>query len=274
LRNAARRLAGIRSPLAVTVSDYPTQRLPIQPGGDDGSYGGYYGDSGRPRRYRRRRRGLIIFLVSLVALIVLLVIADRVAVHIADNKFASQVQSQGGLSNKPTVDITGFPFLTQLAAREFNEVHLDAAAEKAGPVVIKNLHATMRQMKLINGFSGAHIGSLNGTGLITFGSLAKAADVPGLKISALNNTEAKVTIDLGFISGSGVAKVTKVGPNKINIAVINAGGIPLSALGGLNNMTITIPGLPMGLNVQSVTMTQQGILVHIVGHNVTLTGNS
>jgi predicted flap endonuclease-1-like 5' DNA nuclease len=256
------------------VSDYPTQRLPIQPGADDGSYGGYFDDSGRPRRYRRRRRGLIIFLITLVVLAVLFVIADRVAVRYADNQFASQVQSQGGLSNKPTVNIEGFPFLTQLAARKFNEVQLSAATEKAGPVVIENLHATMRNMQLINGFSSARVGSLNGTGLITFGSLAKAANVPGLKISALNNTEAKVTIDLGFISGSGVAKVTKAGPNKINIAVVNAGGIPLSALGGLNNMTITIPGLPMGLNVQSVTMTQQGILVHIIGKNVTLSGNS
>ena len=41
-----------------------------------------------------------------------------------------------------------------------------------------------------------------------------------------------------------------------------------------NSSTITIPGLPMGLDVQSVTMTQQGILVHITGHNVTLSGNS
>lgn len=256
------------------MSDYPTQRLPIQPGADDGSYGGYYGESGRPRRYRRRRhRGLIIFVVTLVVLAILFVIADRVAVRVADNKFASQVQSQGGLSSKPTVNIEGFPFLTQLAAKKFNEVQLSAATEKAGPVVIENLHATMRNMQLINGFSGARVGSLNGTGLITFASVAKAADVPGLKISALNNTEAKVTIDLGFISGSGVAKVTKAGNNKLNIAIVNAGGIPLSALGGLNNMTITVPGLPMGLDVQSVTMTQQGILVHIVGHNVTLTGS-
>ncbi|HEY9241118.1 MAG TPA: DUF2993 domain-containing protein [Streptosporangiaceae bacterium] len=256
------------------MSDYPTQRLPIQPGADDGPYPGYFDDPRRPRRYRRRRRGLIIFVVTLAVLAVLFVIADRVAVRYADNQFASQVKSQGGLSNKPTVNIEGFPFLTQLAARNFNEVQLSAATEKAGPVVIENLHATMRNMQLINGFSSARVGSLNGSGLITFGSVAKAADVPGLKISALNNTEAKVTINLGFISGSGVAKVTKVGANKINIAVINAGGIPLSALGGLNNMTITIPGLPMGITVQSITMTQQGILVHITGQNVTLSGNS
>ncbi len=255
------------------MSEYPTQRLPIQPGADDGSYGGYSDDPYRPRRYRRRRRGVIIFLVTLAVLAALFVIADRVAVRYADNQFASQVQTQGGLSDKPTVNIEGFPFLTQLAARKFNEVQLSAATEKAGPVVIKNLHATMRDLQLINGFSSARVGSLNGTGLITFGSVAKAADVPGLKISALNSSEAKVTINLGFISGSGVAKVTKVGPNKINISVVNAGGIPLSALGGLDNMTITVPGLPMGLKVQSITITQQGILVRITGKNVTLSGN-
>ena len=254
------------------MSDYPTQRLPIQPGDNGGPYGGYFdGPGGRPRR-SRGRRALIITIVTLVVLAALFVIADRVAVKIADNKFASQVQSQGKLSNKPSVDIQGFPFLTQLAAREFNEVKISAPAERAGPVEIKNLQATMHQMKLINGFSGAHIGSLNGTGLITFASLAKAAGVPGLKISALknNNTEAKVTVDLDIISASGVARVTKVGDNKLNIAIVNAGGIPLNALGGLNNMTITIPGVPVGLKLASITMTSQGILIHITGQNVTL----
>ena len=252
------------------MSDYPTQRLPIQPGDNGGPHSGYFdGPGGRPRR-SRGRRALIITIVTLVVLAALFVIADRVAVKIADNKFASQVQSQGKLSNKPSVDIQGFPFLTQLAAREFNEVKISAPAERAGPVEIKNLQATMHQMKLINGFSGAHIGSLNGTGLITFASLAKAAGVPGLKISALNNTEAKVTVDLDIISASGVARVTKVGDNKLNIAIVNAGGIPLSALGGLNNMTITIPGVPVGLKLASITMTSQGILIHITGQNVTL----
>jgi predicted flap endonuclease-1-like 5' DNA nuclease len=252
------------------VSDYPTQRLPIQPGDNGGPYGGYdAGPGGRPRR-SRGRRALIITIVSLVVLAGLFVIADRVAVRIADNKFASQVQSQGHLSNKPSVSIEGFPFLTQLAAREFNEVQMSAPSEKAGPVEIKNLQVTMHHMKLINGFSGAHVGSLNGTGLITFASLAKAAGVPGLKISALNRTEAKVTVDLDIISASGIARVTKVGNNKLNIAIVDAGGIPLSALGGLNNMTITIPGVPVGLKLASISMTSQGILIHITGKNVTL----
>jgi hypothetical protein len=257
--------------LAATVSDYPTQRLPMQPGDDGQSHGGYFtGPPGGARRSHRGRRWLIILLVTLVVLVALFVIADRVAVRYADEKFATQVKTQAGLSNKPTVSIEGFPFLTQLAARRFNEVRISARTESAGPVNIDNIKATMHGMQLINGYSSARVDRLDGTGLITFGSVANAADVPGLKISRLNDNEAKVTVDLGFISGSGIARVTKVGPNKLNIAIVSAGGIPLSALGGLSNMTITVPGLPMGITVQSVSITAQGILVHITGRNVTL----
>jgi LmeA-like phospholipid-binding len=243
----------------------------MQPGDGGGPYGGYYDSPARPRR--RGRRALVIIVVILVVLAALFVIADRVAVRYADNKFATQVQTQAGLSNKPSVSIEGFPFLTQLAAREFNEVKMSAATEKAGPVEIDNLQATMHHMKLINGFSGARVGSINGTGLITFASLASAAHVPGLKITALNSTEAKVTVNLDIISASGIARVTKVGDNKLNIAIVNAGGIPLNQLGGLSNMTITIPGVPVGLKLASVTMTPQGILVHITGKNVTLSNS-
>jgi hypothetical protein len=237
------------------VSDYPTARLPVQ-------------RVSRPRR----RRWPAVLVVVLVILLALLVVADRVAVAYADNQFATQVKNQGGLSAKPKVNIEGFPFLTQLAARRFNEVQLSAASEQAGPVAIDNLQATMHGMQLISGFTSARVASLSGTGLITFASLASAANVPGLTISALNGNEAKVSVDLGVVSGSGVARVTKVGSNKINIAMISAGGIPLSALGNLSNMTITVPGLPIGITLQSIGLTAQGILVHITGTNVTLSG--
>ena len=59
------------------MSDYPTQRLPIQPGDDNGGYRGFFDDQyNQPRRRSRRRgrRGVIIFLVTLVVLAVLFVI--------------------------------------------------------------------------------------------------------------------------------------------------------------------------------------------------------
>ncbi len=254
------------------MSEYPTQRLPIQPGNDRG-YSGLFDDpeDRYQRAPRRRRRWPLVLLIVLVVLAGLLVVADRVAVRYADNEFATQIQKQG-FSSKPDVTIEGFPFLTQLAARNFNDVHITATGEKTGPVTIDDINATLRDIKLNSGFNSGTVSSINGTGLITFGSLAKAgssaAGVANLKIARISDDEAKVTATVaGLFSGSGVARVTQSG-NKIHVKLISAGGIPTSLLGGLGDFTIPLPSLPMGMTLQSISLTSQGALVHITGHNI------
>ena len=255
------------------MSEYPTQRLPIQHG-NEGGHGGFFDEpEGRYSRAprRRRRRWPLILVIVVVVLAALFVVADRVAVHIADNEFATQIQKQG-FSSKPDVSIQGFPFLTQLAARDFKNVHITANGEKAGPVTIDDINATMKDIKLTSGFSSGTVASIDGTGLITFGSLAKAgssaAGVADLKIARQSNDEAKITANVaGIFSGSGVARVTQSG-DKIHVKLISAGGLPTSLLGGLGDFTIPLPNLPMGMTLQSVTLTSQGALVHITGHNI------
>lgn len=257
--------------LAASVSDYPTQRLPIQPGNDGGSYGGFFEDDRSEAPRRRRRRWPIILLVIVVVLAGLFVVVDRVAVRYADNQFATQIQKQG-FSSKPNVSIQGFPFLTQVAARNFQDVHITATGEKAGPVTIDNINATMKDIKLTSGFNSGTVSSIDGTGLITFGSLAKAgssaAGVADLKIARMSNDEAKITANVaGIFSGSGVARVTRSG-NKIHVKLLSAGGLSTSLLGGLGDFSIPLPNLPMGMTLQSITLTSQGALVHITGHNI------
>jgi hypothetical protein len=254
------------------VSEYPTQRLPIQHG-NEGGHGGLFGEpeDRYSRTPRRRRRWPLILIIVLVVLAALLVVADRVAVHFADNEFATQIQKQG-FTSKPDVSIQGFPFLTQLAARDFKDVHITANGEKAGPVTIDDINATMKDIRLNSGFNSGTVASIDGTGLITFGSLAKAgssaAGVADLKIGRVSNDEAKITANVaGLFSGSGVARVTRSG-DKIHVRLISAGGLPTALLGGLGNFTIPLPNLPMGMTLQSVTLTSQGALVHITGHNI------
>ena len=73
-------------------------------------------------RRRRRRKGPLIALITLIVIVVLLVVSDRVANAYAENQMASQVQSSLALSGKPHVTIQGFPFWTQLIAKDFNTV--------------------------------------------------------------------------------------------------------------------------------------------------------
>ncbi|MGH7733858.1 MAG: hypothetical protein ACREOE_09220, partial [Gemmatimonadales bacterium] len=60
------------------------------------------------------------------------------------------------------------------------------------------------------------------------------------------------------------------GPNQINIKVIKFGGIPADVLGNLANFNISIPKLPAGVTIQSISITQQGLRITVVGHNTTL----
>ena len=254
------------------MSEYPTQRLPIQHG-NGGGYGGLIEEpEGRSSRTpRRRRRWPLILLIIVVVLACLFVVVDRVAVHLADNEFATQIQKQG-FSTKPSVSIQGFPFLTQVAARDFKDVRITANGEKAGPVTVDDINATLRDIKLNSGFNSGTVSSIDGTGLITFGNLAKAgssaAGVADLKIARKSNDEAKITANVaGIFSSSGVARVTESG-GKIHVRLISAGGIPASLLGGLGDFSIPLPNLPMGMTLQSVTLTAQGALVHITGHDI------
>jgi hypothetical protein len=233
-------------------------------------YSADQGYQGPPRRTRRRRRKWP--LVSLIVIILLLVAADRAACAVAENQMASQIQKQG-FPAKPHVTIEGFPFLTQLAAKDFKTVVISASNVTEGPLDIASLNATIHGMHINSSFSGATVDTINGSALITFTALANAGGIPpGITLSADGPNQVKASINVAILTATVVAQVTKTGPSSINVRVVQAGDVPTSVLGNLVNFTINIPksDLPAGLTIQSVTVTQQGVRITIVGHNTTL----
>src|SRR4051812_44061551 len=67
----------------------------------------------RCRACSDRVRALLVVLLLLVGLAV---VADRVAVGVAEDRVGEQLAAKGGLAGTPEVDIAGFPFLTQAVA--------------------------------------------------------------------------------------------------------------------------------------------------------------
>ena len=67
-------------------------------------------------------RALRILVIVAVILGGLFVIADRVAVGFAEDEAAEQLKTSEGLAKTPDVSIKGFPFLTQVASGELDEV--------------------------------------------------------------------------------------------------------------------------------------------------------
>jgi DUF2993 family protein len=227
-----------------------------------------------PRARRRRRRWP---LITLIVIIVVLVGGDRAAKAITEDQMASQVQSSLGLSGKPDVNIQGFPFLTQLATRDFRTVNVSASNETitassagSGLLKISSLAATLHGMH-IHGTNSATVDQFNASALITFTALGAVGGIPqGITLSADGPNRIKAEISLGPLSDSAVAQVTQTGSNQINVKVIDAGGIPIDLLGNLANFNITIPKLPPGVKIQSISVTQQGLRITAAGQNTTL----
>ena len=210
-------------------------------------------------------------------------VSDRVANAYAENQMASQFQSSLALSGKPHVTIQGFPFWTQLIAKDFNNVDITASNETinsvtagGGALEIESLNATLHGLHF-SGFNtnSATVDQLTATALITFTALGNVGGIPqGVSITPDGPNQVKATISLGPLSASAVATITQTGPNKINVHVSNFGGIPVDQLGNFGDFTISIPKLPPGVTIQSVSVTQQGVRVTISGHDTTLSQNS
>lgn len=264
------------------MDDDPTRPLsgwPEQPGrpGQSGGTGqatsrmpagGY--DGGAVRRGGRGRRRLTITAIVVLVILILLVIADRAAAAYAENRIATQIKTSG-FPVKPKVTIAGFPFLTQVAARDVGQMTISASNVPEGPLDIASVNATLHGVHVNSSFNGATIDQLNGTALITFAGLSQAAGVgDGIALSDGGNNEVKASVNLGFLTGTALFQVTRTSGNEINVRVVSAGGLPTSALGSLQNFNVPIPKLPAGMSIQSVSVTGQGVLINIAGAHTTL----
>jgi len=232
-----------------------------------------------PARPPRRGHALRNTIIVLVALLVVLVALDRAAVFFVQGKIASEIQDQG-FPSKPDVTVHGFPFLTQVISRHFQDVQISSKPVREGPVVIQSINANMSDVRMNSGYSAGTVGHLSGHGVITFGSLSNAlGSVVGGDLSSLiGNTgltlkpagkhEVKASIDVLVASGSATWRITRVNGREINVRLVSSNGLPAQLLDSVRNITVPVPQLPLGMKIQSVIVTPSGISIRVTGNNV------
>ena len=233
-----------------------------------------------PQGRRRGGHGLRNTVIALLVLIVVLVAIDRLAAFYVQGRIASQIQDEG-FSSKPDVSIKGFPFLTQLAGRHFQDIQISSRKVKAGPVEIQNINAELSNVHLNSGFSGGTVGHLSGAGVIAFGSLSNAigslagggqlgqlVGAAGLTLKPAGSHKVKASINL-LISGSATWQIIRVSGTEIRVHLVSSsGGLPGALLSSLRNISVPIPKLPLGMKIQGVTVTTAGISVRVTGSQV------
>jgi hypothetical protein len=256
----------------------------------------YYAEETRPRK-RRGRRALITLLIVLIVIAGLLFAADRVAANFAEKAIADQVaqeaQQQGVQSSQPRVDVGGFPFLTQVLEGNYEEIGIvlnDVRGNVDGreltvpelDVVARDVKASLETLRTRQGDVVAT--SVEGTGTISYASVAELVDQPGLELTERNGqlvATAPVELLGQRFTLTGAAELTVAeGQIQIRFRDVQAEGLPdvpaaqrvISGFAENLGINVELPDLPFRLDVQSVEPTPDGLLVTATAQNVPING--
>ena len=212
-------------------------------------------------------------LIGLAAVAVLLVAADRISVAVAENQISDRLTSAYGLPHKPGVSITGFPFLTQVAAGDYHQIDVSASQVPADGATLHDLnirltgvHATVSQV-LGNGSSMVTADRAAGSAMVGFGTVDQRLpggfrlhpDGKNLSLSgrlAFHGVHIPVsaTVALG-VSGTGIS-VTPV-----QVRVPGVAGLPVSAYSSRLRVVVPLSTLPLHLHLTSVHVTPDGLRI-------------
>jgi hypothetical protein len=225
--------------------------------------------------------------VVLVGLLLLLIIADRVGVGIAENRAAALLQNSQKLRYEPQVDITGFPFLTQVAGKELDEVDVTAKDVPLGSngvtILASRLTVAMQQVDFDYSFDRVTVGHGTGQALVSYRQLNSV--LPGVDLSyggAADKVHASVTTDLPVVGRRtiGLTLDPKLAGDAVNFGVSAITGLPSSVTGFLLDevrqrissvvgRNVSLTDIPFQLRVTGVSAQPDGISVGLAGERLT-----
>ncbi|MGI8648604.1 MAG: hypothetical protein DLM55_11520 [Acidimicrobiales bacterium] len=242
-----------------------------------------------PSRVRRRRWPWVLLGV-LVLLLVALIVVDRVAVSVADDKVATAVASSAAQYEvdpaSTSVDIRGFPFLTQAAGGSFDRVDVTLRNVKAAEFRFARLHAQLTDVtvprSVLTGQREAHdivAGGVTASGDMDPAQLSSALNQPDLKLAAADGAiQATGTVTLRgvtvridaklqpYLNGSRVAlRVLTLRIDGREPSVLLRGAAESYLANG-----VAMPKLPFDAKLTDVTMSEGTVQLKGEARDVTL----
>ena len=206
-------------------------------------------------------------LITIPVLIALLAVLDRALAAAIAVRIGERVAVANDLRARPSVQVLGFPFLTQLASGDYHEVSVTLGSVTAGGVELAELdarftgvHASLRKI-LWPGLSDITAEHASATALVPFTALSQRLP-PGLTLSQAGSQLRVISTVLGVPV-----------PGTLALSV-SADGITitprLSGMPALVGFVIPLRALPLRLAVTAVSVTDQGLRVSAAGRNVRL----
>ena len=237
-------------------------------------------------------RALRISLAVVIVLAGLFIVADRIAVTMAEDEVAKKIEDSDEVAEAGdiSVSIDGFPFLTQMASQNLDKVSVDVedvtARSGERQVTVSSLEADLERVRLEDGYSSATAEEATGKALITYDALTRASDKDvelgwgGTDKSGRG--QIKVDADIPVLNRAcdllnkdcAVRATVGVDDDQIQIRATDIPGSEIpgveSAVRKKSDFDRKIDGLPSELALKKAEPTKKGIKLTVEGEDVPL----
>ena len=224
-------------------------------------------------------------LVWLVALLAVLVVADRAAAAYAGRTLAVGLQRAGALSERPAVDIAGFPFLTQVVRGRYARVEVTATGVPAGDTTVARLDAVLTgariplRQALAGAVTAVPVDRVTARALLSYNDLSRRSGDRRLTLTPAGDNvrvRGEVVVLGQRLTAAAVSTVTLKGDAVVvsaqSVEVGNgvADALLTRALRGRFDLRVPVRDLPYGLVVESVTVEPEGVGVRATATDTVL----
>ncbi|AKJ09754.1 hypothetical protein ABB07_06875 [Streptomyces incarnatus] len=224
----------------------------------------------------------MVIAASLATLLVGAVVVDRAAAANAESRTAKAFQEGMGTPDRPSVHVSGFPVLTQLAQGSLHHVDITAndipARGATRPLPVTKLTVGLDGLKTSGSAEEAHARSVDATAFLSYDDLSSALGVQISQGDKPGRVDATASLPLaGDVTVS--AAVSTVSGNRIafsDIRVTQGELIPpaKALLDKALSKPIPLQNVPDGLRLRSVTPTESGVDARFTGTSVTFRPSS
>ena len=198
--------------------------------------------------------------LTLVVLVGLLALADRAGAFGAQRVVAERIQQDESLAVRPSVTITGFPFLTQLVEGHYDQVDVAVRNLRRGSLTISRVVAHLSDVELpFSAVVHQHVKRI---------TVSRATAEVDLDFADLNDMLGSKHLRMsegrnGRVHVSASASVGSAGLHVDGDFPLTVQGSDLVvALPAGQSVQIPLPAMPFGIQLQSARAEKSGIVVH------------
>ena len=218
-------------------------------------------------------------LITLLVIVVVLIALDRIGDAVAERYAADTIQKSQQLPHRPSVDITGFPFLTQLASGNFDQIVVSDNEVPVGSGAVhfdlSTIQVRLHRVHVARTLTSVHAAVADAVATMSYQDLGRALGGATVRYAGDGRVRATKTITIlgHHVSGSisaapallnGALAFTKDRVN--NIAAVVAAALP--AIRKIFTVRLPLDGIPFDVRVRRLSVDTSGLHLALVGHNL------